>query len=39
VADRPSGAAIQKLAAENGPLQMSLFDEVNFCEITHPTIP
>ena len=31
--------AIQKLAAENGPLQMSLFDEVNFCEITHPDYP
>ncbi len=31
--------AIQKLAAENGPLQMSLFDEMNFCEITHPDYP
>ncbi|MDA8037778.1 MAG: IS1634 family transposase [Actinomycetota bacterium] len=31
--------AIQKLAAENGPLQMSLFDEVNFCEIVHPDYP
>ena len=31
--------AIQKLAAEEGPLQMSLFDEVNFCEITHPDYP
>ena len=30
---------IQKLAAEDGPLQMSLFDEVNFCEITHPDYP
>jgi Transposase DDE domain len=30
---------IQKLAAENGPLQMSLFDEVNFCEIIHPHYP
>jgi Transposase DDE domain len=30
---------IQKLAAESGPLQMSLFDEVNFCEITHPDYP
>jgi hypothetical protein len=30
---------IQKLAAENGPLQMSLFDEVNFCEIVHPDYP
>jgi len=31
--------AIQKLAADNGPLQMSLFDEVNFAEITHPDYP
>jgi hypothetical protein len=31
--------AIQKLAAENGPLQMSLFDEVSFCEIIHPDYP
>jgi len=30
---------IQKLAADNGPLQMSLFDEVNFAEITHPDYP
>jgi hypothetical protein len=31
--------AIQKLAGESGPLQMSLFDEVNFLEITHPDYP
>jgi hypothetical protein len=31
--------SIKKLAGENGPLQMSLFDEVNFCEITHPDYP
>ena len=31
--------AIKKLAAEQGPLQMSLFDEVNFAEITHPDYP
>ena len=30
---------IQKLAADDGPLQMSLFDEVNFCEIAHPDYP
>jgi Transposase DDE domain len=31
--------AIQALAKDDGPLQMSLFDEVNFCEITHPDYP
>ena len=30
---------IKRLAADDGPLQMSLFDEVNFCEITHPDYP
>jgi len=30
---------IKKLAEEDGPLQMSLFDEVNFCEISHPDYP
>ncbi len=28
--------AIAALAADTGPLQMSLFDEVNLAEITHP---
>ena len=27
---------IAALAADDGPLQMSLFDEQNFAEITHP---
>ena len=27
------------LAADTGPLQMSLFDEQNFAEITHPDYP
>ena len=31
--------SIKKLAQDSGPLQMSLFDEVNFCEITHPDYP
>jgi hypothetical protein len=31
--------SIQKLAADNGPLQLGLFDEVNFCEIAHPDYP
>ena len=30
---------IRKLAEGDGPLQMSLFDEVNFCEISHPDYP
>jgi hypothetical protein len=30
---------IRKLAESDGPLQMSLFDEVNFCEISHPDYP
>jgi len=30
---------IRKLAEADGPLQMSLFDEVNFCEIAHPDYP
>ncbi|MGK2321023.1 IS1634 family transposase [Gordonia rhizosphera] len=30
---------IAALAADNGPLQMSLFDEQNFAEITHPDYP
>jgi hypothetical protein len=31
--------SIKKLAEDGGPLQMSLFDEVSFCEITHPNYP
>ena len=31
--------AIAKLAAENGPLQLSLFDETDLAEITHPDYP
>jgi hypothetical protein len=31
--------AIAKLAADGGPLQMSLFDTRNFAEITHPDYP
>jgi hypothetical protein len=31
--------AIAKLAADKGPLQMSLFDTCNFAEITHPDYP
>jgi Transposase DDE domain len=31
--------AIAALAADNGPLQMSLFDQVNLAEITHPDYP
>lgn len=31
--------AIAKLAAENGPLQLSLFDEYDLAEITHPDYP
>jgi hypothetical protein len=31
--------AIKKLMAEDGPLQMSLFDEQNLAEITHPDYP
>ena len=31
--------SIKKLAQDGGPLQMSLFDEVSFCEITHPDYP
>jgi transposase len=30
---------IKKLAEDQGPLQLSLFDEVNFCELTHPEYP
>jgi hypothetical protein len=30
---------IRKLAEEGGPLQMSLFDETNLAEITHPDFP
>ena len=30
---------IAALAADDGPLQMSLFDTVNFAEITHPDYP
>ncbi len=31
--------AVAALAADNGPLQMSLFDEANLAEITHPDYP
>jgi hypothetical protein len=31
--------AIAALAADDGPLQMSLFDDQNFAEITHPDYP
>ncbi len=31
--------AIRKLMAEDGPLQMSLFDQQNLAEITHPDYP
>jgi hypothetical protein len=31
--------AIAALAADNGPLQMSLFDQANLAEITHPNFP
>ena len=31
--------AIAKLAADDGPLQMSLFDDQDFAEITHPDYP
>jgi hypothetical protein len=31
--------AIAKLAADNGPLQMSLFDEQDLAEIAHPDYP
>jgi hypothetical protein len=31
--------AIARLAADDGPLQMSLFDTQNFAEITHPDYP
>lgn len=31
--------SIKKLAEDDGPLQMGLFDEVNFGEITHPDYP
>jgi len=31
--------AIAALAADDGPLQMSLFDQVNLAEITHPHYP
>ncbi|MGH7752733.1 MAG: IS1634 family transposase, partial [Gemmatimonadales bacterium] len=31
--------SIKALAADDGPLQMSLFDEVNLAEITHPDYP
>ena len=31
--------SIKKLAEDGGPLQMSLFDEVSFCEVTHPDYP
>ena len=31
--------AIGALAADDGPLQMSLFDQVNLAEITHPDYP
>jgi hypothetical protein len=33
------GPAIRKLMAEDGPLQMSLFDQQNLAEITSPGLP
>ncbi len=30
---------IKALAQDDGPLQLSLFDEVNFCELSHPDYP
>ncbi|HEX5881170.1 MAG TPA: transposase [Actinomycetota bacterium] len=33
------GPQIAALAADTGPLQMSLFDQQNFAEITHPDYP
>ncbi|WP_117215641.1 IS1634 family transposase [Allorhizocola rhizosphaerae] len=35
----PRAPAIAKLAADNGPLQMSLFDTQDLAEITHPDYP
>jgi hypothetical protein len=35
----PRAPAIAKLAAEDGPLQMSLFDQQDLAEITHPDYP
>jgi Transposase DDE domain len=31
--------AVAALAADNGPVQMSLFDQANLAEITHPNYP
>lgn len=31
--------AVARLAADDGPLQLSLFDETNLAEITHPNYP
>jgi Transposase DDE domain len=31
--------AVAKLAADDGPLQLSLFDQANLAEITHPDYP
>jgi hypothetical protein len=36
---RPTGAAIAALAADDGPLQMSLFDTQNFAQITDLRYP
>jgi len=30
---------VKALAEDQGPLQLSLFDEVNFCELAHPEYP
>ncbi|BAS16669.1 transposase [Arthrobacter sp. Hiyo8] len=37
--DLPSAPAIQALAEDDGPLQMSLFDEQDLAEISHPDYP
>jgi hypothetical protein len=34
-----SAPAIAKLAAEQGPLQLSLFDQADLAEIAHPDYP
>ena len=37
--DRAARPAIKQLAADGGPLQMTLFDQHNLAEITHPDYP
>jgi len=31
-----NGPQIKALAQDDGPLQLSLLDDVNFCELSHP---